>query len=256
MKPRVLLFYQTLVDLSPVLERPGSVTDIHLAAIHFGKDDHGELYIHLNNHWPDASIFDEPWAALEKAAYLGINVSVMIGGAGGGFETLLDPDHYCECFEMLVTLLKGKHFISGVNLDVEEYVRLDALRRLIRDLSATGITVSMSPLASSLTSDEPGMGGFSYKDLGKTKEGAMIAYLCGQFYGDISFDSADYQKAVKNGYAPHALVLGSLGPLDNHQLSCLQDQVDDLVKLYGDRFGGIFVWEYSLVPSFPSAIHF
>lgn len=253
-KPKVLLFYQTLVDLSPVLAKPNAVTDIHLASIHFGKDSFGDIYIHLNDDWPDASVFDEPWAALEKAAYLGIRISLLIGGAGGGFETLLDPDHYEECMELLITLLKGKPFISGINLDVEESVDLKALKRLIRDLAAMGMTLSMSPLASSLMSDEPGMGGFSYKDLGASKEGAMISYLCGQFYGDLSFDAEEYTKAVKNGYSPASLVLGSLGPLDSHGLSCLQDQVDLLVKAYSQDFGGVFLWEYCLTPSFPFVI--
>ncbi len=245
---RVLVFYQTFVDLNPLLALPSKVTDIHVASIHFGHDDTGEVYIHLNDDWPDAKQFDRVWAQLEKAAYLGIRVSLLIGGAGGAFEALFN--NYEQCLQDLMTLLKAKPFITGINLDVEETVSLDNIRRLIRDLSVTGLTLSMSPLASSLTSDGPGMGGFSYKDLGKTPEGAMISYLCGQFYGDISFDADTYTQAVENGYAPSSLVLGSLGPLDGHQLSALQDQVDELVKRYGDKFGGIFLWEYSLTPSF------
>jgi len=252
MARRILLFYQTLVDLGPILASPDAVTDIHLAAIHFGVDQ-GEAYIHLNDYWPDDKRFDKPWAQLEAAAKAGIRISLLIGGAGGAFGALFND--YDEYFSMLVMLLEDKPFITGINLDVEEYVKLENLQKLIRDLYARGLEISMSPLASSLASDGPGMGGFSYKDLGKTPEGAMVSYLCGQFYGEISDDAAQYLAAVTNGYRPSSIVLGSLGPLDKDQMKTLQTQIDILSNRYPRTFGGIFLWEYSLQPSFPFWIH-
>lgn len=250
---RVLLFYQTLVDLTPLLQRPSSVTDIHLASIHFGLSSQGLPYIHLNDDWPDNACFDPVWTQLETATRQGIKVSLLIGGAGGGFHTLFE--HYDECLSMLMELLKEKSFISGINLDVEETVSLENIRRLIRDLSVTGLTLSMSPVAGALVGDGPGLGGFSYKDLGKTPEASLVSYLCGQFYDDISFDARLYLDAVRNGFSASSLLLGSLGPLDKHQLSVLQDQVDLLSKTYGKSFGGICIWEYCLQPHFPFEIH-
>ena len=83
MSNRVILYYQTFSDLTPILIENSPVTHIHLSSIHFGEDTNGNPYIHLNNYSPYNDIFDSVWTNMERAASLGIKVKLMIGGAGG-----------------------------------------------------------------------------------------------------------------------------------------------------------------------------
>ena len=58
--------------------------------------------------------------------------------------------------------------------------------------------ITMAPIQSSLQEDNPGMGGFVYKDLYNSDEGKMIEYFNGQFYFNYSEES--YTEAINNGY--------------------------------------------------------
>ena len=137
----------------------------------------------------------------------GGKVVLMIGGAGGGYETLLNPQYSDVCLSLLLELLTSKKaLIDGVDFDVEQPVDIDKLLRVVRavQVARPGILLTFAPLASSLQNDSPGMGGFSYKPLLQLG----VAYFNGQFYGD--WGRAAFRSAVNNGYPADRVVMGCL----------------------------------------------
>lgn len=245
---RVILYYQTFVGLSDVLKNSQYVTHIHLSAVHFGNNPDNSPYIHLNDHNPDDPIFDNVWTDMNEAHMKGIKIVLMIGGAGSAFTQLFS--NYDVYFKILCDTIKQYPCICGVDLDVEEYVELTDIRRLIVDINdefGTDFIIAMAPLGSSLMDDEPGMGGFSYKTLYKTPEGQRINYFNGQFYGG-SFGINTYEEAINNGYPPNKVVMGMESwDYSPSTFSNALTTVRTLKSKYPD-FGGVFDWEYFDTP--------
>lgn len=265
---KVIFYYQTFTSLSPLIafvkerraqKRSAVVTHIHLAAAHFGVEADGTTpYIHLNDYHPTDKRYDTVWAQLGELHDLGIEIKLMIGGAGGGYASFFS--NFEAYYNLLYGLLLAKPILSGVDLDVEEPVSLDNIKKLIARLAAdfkprlgsgpgpgpgSGFTISMAPIQASLQVDGPGMGGFGYKELMRSQEGAAIDYLNGQFYADYSL--AAYDQVVANGYHPEQVVMGLLGDESFAALKAIATK-------YGEQFGGVFLWEYSLAT--PSATQF
>src|SRR5215472_2324937 len=86
---RVIYYYQTLTDLSPVINNlnPNTqkpfATDIILAAFHLGNMSDGTL-IHLNRLPPDDPTFNTVWQQLGQLQSMGVSVHMMLGGAAQG----------------------------------------------------------------------------------------------------------------------------------------------------------------------------
>lgn len=242
---KVILYYQTFSDLSPILIENSPVTHIHLSALHFGENENGDPYIHLNDYSPYNDKFDSVWLDMARANQLGIKVKIMLGGAGGAYNTLFS--NFSVYYSFLKELIQNKSFISGIDLDVEEETSLENIKILMRALKrdfGPDFTISFAPIQYALQSDVPGLGGFSYKDLLKSKEGYMIDYFNGQFYNDYSEDS--YNQVIENGYNPNGIIMGVEG-VDN-----IEDNlkiIHNLYLKYGDNFGGVFLWEYYMGPS-------
>ena len=243
---RIIYYYQTFVGMKSLLSNKDNlITHIHLSSIHFGynTDPNGKTqspYIHLNNCPPNDPKFDEVWEEMKLAQTKGIRVVLMIGGAGGGYSTLFSD--FPTFYTLLKKTIKQYPQISGIDLDIEEPVSLVNVRRLIDAINfdfGDDFIISMAPVQGSLQEDEPGMGGFVYKDLFKSKEGQKISYFNGQFYGDYS-DGA-YDSVVKNGYPPEKVVMGMISFQDFEQNV---DILKTLKKKYGTEFGGVFNWEY------------
>ena len=244
MTPRVIMYYQTFTSLKPVLLTQSPVTHIHVSSIHFGLDNKNQPYIHLNNESPYTYTFENVWKELEQAAKDGIKIKLMVGGAGGGYASLFgDFETY---YPMLADLLRNKSFISGVDLDIEEPVSLENLKMLmsrIKEDFGNSLTLSMAPIQSSLEADEPGMGGFVYKDLLQSPEGKLIDYFNVQFYSDYSCDAFD--RIVNNGYLPEMIVMGAMAGTST------STEVTKTVQKYKENFGGVFVWEYCFAKPSP-----
>ena len=85
---RIIFYYQTLTDLTPIINK-NLVTHIHLSAIHFGINQNNEPYIHLNDYEPDNKIFNNVWKQIEECQKNNIKIILMIGGAGGAFTYLV-----------------------------------------------------------------------------------------------------------------------------------------------------------------------
>lgn len=238
MKPRIIYYYQTFSTLKSVLYQNTPLTHIHLSSIHFGVDNTNKPYIHLNDNDPYDKQFDFLWNELKVAVHYGIKIHLMIGGAGGGYSTLFsDFETY---YAMLYKLIDQKsNVITGIDLDIEEYVSLDNVKKLIKRLKedfGNNLSLSMAPIQSSLEYDESGLGGFCYKDLLQSQEGKMIEYFNGQFYGDYSLEA--YDAVVKNGYLPEMVVMGCIAGNTDY------NEIDKVITKYKNKFGGVFLWEY------------
>lgn len=239
---RIIYYYQTFCGLK-ALE---GVTHLHLASIHFGYQDK-QPYIHLNDTNPFDPSLDHVWDDCREAAEDGISVRLMIGGAGGAFAALFS--NYAVFYPLLHRLLSQRKWLDGVDLDIEEVVAMDAVIKLVNDLDRDfpRLKLTFAPLASSLATNEAGMGGFSYKDL-VANLSKPIDYFNVQAYASTSDLLPLVKKMVRNGYDPSLLVLGSLAPLSEDDEALFVKQIHRLSKKY-DSFGGAYIWEYFNAPA-------
>lgn len=242
---RVAFYYQTFSGLSPDLR----VTDIYISSVHFGTDQDGEKYIHINDDPPDADCQRLMWKQTELFANRGVRIGLMVGGAGGGYAALFsDFDSY---YPMLVDCINKHPWVTGVDLDVEEEVSMENIRMLIRRIRAdfgTHFRISMAPLRYSLATDQAGMGGFVYKELYNTAEGRMIDYFNVQAYDDYSV--AGFDQMVSNGYPANQLVFGMLSAQFNHQTAGEIMETLRRLRLNHPDIGGVFDWElFNATPS-------
>ena len=236
---KIIYYYQTFTDLSPILNK-NIVTHIHLSAIHFGVNN--MPYIHLNNYSPNNKIFDSVWKQLQMAHNSNIKIILMIGGAGGAFTNLFND--FNTYYPLLKKTLESYSIISGVDLDIEEFVDINNVKMLINQIKKDfpKFTISMAPVQYALQTNNSGMGGFVYKDLYNSLEGKYIEYFNGQFYNDYTFDAFD--DCVNNGYPSNKIVMGMITGQDfNNNLKELQK-----IKAKYPNFGGVFIWEYYNAP--------
>ena len=241
---RIIYYYQTFTSLKSILDlKPQLVTDIIVSSIHFGKNLDLSPYIHLNDHIPTNTIFDTMWEEIEMANNMGINIHVMVGGAGGAFTDLFE--NFNIYYEMLKNFIKSKSYIKGINLDVEEETSLENIKMLINKLNedfGSDFVITMAPVSFALIGDNPGMGGFKYKELIKSDEGKRLNWLNGQFYGNFNLES--YNLVIENGYNEEQIVLGMLG--NDFDSKLFKSACKEITKIYNcyPNFGGVFVWEY------------
>jgi hypothetical protein len=88
--PRLVLYQQThheksgeAVSLLPLLTNKTGVTHVYIAALHVHPPD-AEHPIHLNDHAPQDSRFDQMWSEVKQLQDAGIVVMGMLGGAAPG----------------------------------------------------------------------------------------------------------------------------------------------------------------------------
>ena len=125
---KTIYYYQSFCGLDKLLSHPQDTTNIIVSSIHFGSYKN-DPYIHLNNFFPDSPKFDTVWEELQKLYYQGVTITAMIGGAGGAYQTLFsDFDTY---YPLLKNFLKSKNYITGIDLDIEESVNLENVKKLI-----------------------------------------------------------------------------------------------------------------------------
>ena len=239
-KNRVIYYYQTFCGLDAIIQSNHKPDAIHLSSVHFGLDTENHPYVHINNNTPSDPKFSSLWDQLQKCKGQGIEIILMIGGAGGGYRSLFS--NYSVYYSLLKRLLTDKkELITGIDLDIEEIVTLNDTLKLIKDIKSDfpDMTISMSPVQFSLETDVPGMGGFCYKDILKTK---LVDYFIGQFYTDYTLES--FEKCVKNGYPAEKIVMGGISGQD---FGSNLNTITEIKKVYPD-FGGVSIWEYFNAP--------
>ena len=226
---KIVYYYQTFIGLDNLFKTNcKTVTHLNISSIHFGKNSDNSNYIHLNNYDPNNSTFDKLWQQCEEASK-NCEIYLMIGGAGCAYETLFsDFESY---YSLLSNLIKSKRFITGIDLDIEENVNLEDIKmfmnRLHKDFDY--LKFSFAPIASSLTNDTPGMGGFIYKDLYNSNEGKLISHFNVQSYEEYSLNIFD--EIVNNGYPSNMIVFGMISSQDiNNNINV----VEEIYKKYNN----------------------
>ena len=233
---RIIYYYQTFCGLDKILVKNTPVTNIHLSSVHFGIDSNFQQYIHLNNNSPYDKMFDSMWNEIDKANDLGIKIILMIGGAGGGYSSLFS--NFELYYDLLYNLIKNKPCIKGIDLDVEEIVKLEDIQNLISRIVADfgeDFIISMAPIQGSMESDGSGMGGFCYKTLLKSEQGKYIDYFNVQFYDSYTLES--YDSIISNGYDSKMIVMGTMNP-------SIFSELKKVCEKYKKSFGGVYLWEY------------
>lgn len=245
---KVIIYYQTLIDLSPLLNiKPLPITHIHLSSIHFGKNNDNTPYIHLNDYPPTDERFSKVWSQLSFASSLGVKIILMVGGAGGAFSLLFSE--FETYYSLLKETIQKYPQIGGIDLDIEEYVDINNVIKLIQKIDqdfGKNFIISLAPIQQALEKNNPGLGGFSYWDLYNSTVGKRIDYFNGQFY--INYDVESYQNVIKNGYPSKKVNMGTLSNQFNSQnFDDFLEIIKNIKKEY-PNFGGVFIWEYFDAP--------
>ena len=252
MSNRICYYYQTFNGLDKLIENPSVVDTIIVSSIHFGNNKDGTPYIHMNDLEPSNKAFDIVWNQTKLLSdKYNKEILLMMGGAGGAYGELFK--NYDVYYPMLVNTIKTHNWIKGVDLDIEEPVSISGVQKLIRDIHSDfgdSFTITMAPLASSLMSDQGGMGGFIYKDLFTSEEGKFITRFNVQAYGSYNYET--FESMVNNGYPADKLVLGMLsGQFNKDAFATALIEIRKIVNIYGN-IGGVFDWEYFDAPPNPN----
>ena len=247
MSSKICYYYQTFNGLHRLLEKPQVVDIIIVSSIHFGMNKDGFPYIHLNDEVPDNKIFNQLWIETQLLSHKGVKIMIMMGGAGGAYNHLFS--NYSLYYPMLVDTIRKYNWITGIDLDIEEYVDIANVKILMNDLKKTfgaNFTITMAPVQSALMGDGPGLGGFSYKDLYNSPEGKYISHFNVQCYSSYTLDAIE--KIVQNGYPPDKIIMGMLGgDYSPSEWKITLQEVESVKSVYGD-IGGVFCWEYCISP--------
>ena len=246
---KIIYYYQSFKGLDKLINmgKECPVTHLHLSAIHFGTNKDGSLYIHLNDNDPESSKFTKVWQQCEALSLMGVKIILMIGGAGSAFQKLFS--NFTAYYNLLKNTILKHNCICGIDLDVEEIASLENIETLIHQIKydfGSEFIISMAPVSYSMINDNPGMGGFCYKDLLNSNMGAYINYFNVQCYGDFGFDT--YDAIIKNGYEPSMIVMGMISSdFNKNNFSQALTEVAKCSQKYSD-FGGVYDWEYYSAP--------
>lgn len=151
-----------------------------------------------------------------------------------------------------IDCVDSSHRLDGIDLDVERSDKLANIVTLIQRLRTDfgkDFIITLAPVASALKG-ESNLSGFDYKAL-EQNYGDEIGWYNAQFYsgfGSMS-DPTDYNAIVTNcPLDPSRLVAGTLSNKSNGtgwvELNTVKSTVRQLLRKYGDSFGGIAAWEY------------
>ena len=241
---RTCYYYQTFIGLEEVLQSSENVDEIIISSIHFDTNKQNQIQIYLNDNIPDSKQFDTLWTQTKACQEKNIDVLVMMGGAGLAFQVFFK--HMSEAYPQLLNFLKKRPWIKGIDLDVEEYVNVSNIKKLIDSIKqdmGSDFRITMAPLGSSLSTDNPGMGSFSYKQLYNSPQGKQIDVFHAQCYGG-SFSKQMYESMVKNGYPPEKICMGMMsGDFDSHTYENAVTVSKEIREIY-PTMNGVFVWEY------------
>ena len=240
---KILFYYQTFSSLDSIINlklKTDSDIYVYISSVHFGILNK-EPYIGINDNPTNkqGSLWDDALKAHEN----NVNIMLMIGGAGGAYTALFS--NFEVYYNLLYELLNEKRYIKGVDLDIEESIKLDDIKMLIRRLKkdfGDDFIITLAPVASSVMYDMPSMGGFIYKDLNSSPEGGLISWYNVQCYEECSFEI--YNSMVNNGYTPSKIVIGMLGDsFDSLSFIPVMEEINKIKTKY-PNMAGCILWEY------------
>jgi len=237
---KTIYYYQSFCGLDKLYSHIQDIDTIILSSIHFSSYKNTP-YIHLNDYDPDSPRFDNVWIELHKVYEQGVEIILMVGGAGGAYGALFS--NFDLYYPLLFSMLRKYKFITGIDLDIEEGVNINDVKKLIDTLIkdfGEDFTITMAPVAESLMTDGSSMGGFSYKELYNSKEGKYIKWFNTQCYNSYTLET--YDSIIKNGYPPEKVVFGMLGG-DYDDFNLDLTEVKKVKEKY-PKMKGVFTWEY------------
>src|SRR6218665_3001278 len=249
---RTVVYYQTQyyngAYVSPLglTNNNTRVSDVIVAAIHLNSPTN----VHLNDDPPNSPKFTQMWADLAAMQARGVRVLGMVGGAAQGSFQRLDTDFntYYPVLKNIITTYK----LDGVDLDVEEYMSLAGMERLIRALRADfgqNFVITLAPVATALYGGG-NLSGFNYEQLYRDV-GSQISWFNAQFYNGWGFmgTPSGYQAIVNRRVIPAQKVVAGMlsNPVNGGSgyvdITTAQNTVRGLVGSY-QEFGGVASWEY------------
>ncbi|CAD6444196.1 3ed4a70a-a38d-4192-a0c1-40c3f952f368 [Sclerotinia trifoliorum] len=262
--PRLAVYVQTYHDehnkdtnlsLLPLLGADIQPTHVILAALHI-MGTPGE--IHLNDDPPDAPMYDELWAQVKALQTAGIKVSCMMGGAAWGTWNYFtgDDSQFHQYYDPLLNNFIKKYNLNGIDIDVEQFVDITVVLRLIKQLyndMGPGFDITMAPVASAL-SYGGSLSGFSYSDLDAQARdpntGApMISFYNAQFTNGWGYagNTNDYDSIINAGWDPSRVVMLASAATNDAggwvPIGSLKNTIRSLRNKY-PNFGGVNGWEY------------
>ncbi|KIK53798.1 glycoside hydrolase family 18 protein, partial [Collybiopsis luxurians FD-317 M1] len=146
-----------------------------------------------------------------------------------------------------------RYKLDGIDLDIEEKVLFDLLKKFIPKLKAdfgAGFIITFAPVARALKGGTDTYSQVRYSDI-ESNFGDQIDWYNVQFYSGFGVMSAtdNYIEIVENnGWNPSRIVAGTItnsnhgGPFK--PLDQVRTTVRKLLQKYGHRFGGLAGWEY------------
>ena len=244
---KTIYYYQSFCGLDKLLTHINDIDVIILSSIHFGINSDKIPYIHLNDNNPSDKIFDPVWKDINKASSHDTTILLMVGGAGGAYELLFK--NFTTYYPLLKGVIKDNHCIKGIDLDIEEEVDINDVKKLINTLMkdfGKDFIITMAPVSTSLLYDGGGMGGFSYKKLYNSEEGKYIKWFNTQCYG--TFNKETFDNIIKNGYPADKIVMGMISfDFNNNNFNDALTTIKNVKKEY-PNMAGVFDWEYINAP--------
>ena len=252
----------THISLLPLIQHDTQVTHIIIAELSLDKTNASDIT--LNGYPPKSTIYDWLWSETSQLQAAGVQVMLMLGGAGSVAFNLLEQD-FDSYYPPLLASLQDTN-VNGIDLDIEESlpssVSLDSTLQLLNNLSTDlgdDFIITMAPVATNFITGKGLQGvawNYSTLDAAATSttkpSGKIVNWYNVQFYdgyGDPS-TTTDYDAMIDNGWDPARLGLG----LATYNLSGYYDletyfnTIQALKKKYPD-FGGVDGWEYGVAGS-------
>ena len=120
---KVIYYYQTFVGLYKMLSHIKDLDVMIISSIHFGVDKNNKPNIYLNDNIPDDKIFNKMWIQTIRAYKLGCKIMLMMGGAGLAYQKLFQ--NFEIYYPLLIKTIKDRPWITGIDLDIEELVKIE-----------------------------------------------------------------------------------------------------------------------------------
>ncbi|KAK7435358.1 hypothetical protein VKT23_019710 [Stygiomarasmius scandens] len=252
---RVVVYYQThykngqFVSPLPLI---GFVTHLLIAAFHLNFGKVGDDIVHLNDFPPSDPYFAPLWPAIDIMQKNGTKILGMLGGAAPGTYECLTDEFFDIYYPPLRDVIRTYN-LDGMDLDVEQSVSPQSIRRIIQTLKSDfgdDFIITLAPVASALT-ESGNLSGFDYIEL----EGDMrssIDWYNAQFYSGFGtfFPEDQYVKIIdfEQGIDPSRVTAIVLTNPDNGwgyiSVDSVEESIGNLMETYGTGWGGVGGWEY------------
>jgi hypothetical protein len=213
------------------------IYNTYASHIHFGYFHFSNLKLYLNKKNPNDAYFNEMWFDLGISNEKNIKCIMVLN------VKYIEND-YNIYYNRLKEFIKTNTIIKGIDLDIENKISLENIKKLINDIkrdfpnlliciSTTGYSMCVKDLETIYADEKE----WSYSLFNKSPEALNIDYYtCAFNEDDLTIDS--FQDMLDNGFPPEKIVMGCYSKYfqdyDNYyELRCIAKK--DI------NFGGTFI---------------